>query len=131
MHSKKWLRNSEGIKPTNKMGVLILLYLVSACQTLIFKPKDPPFKVKIYALKPSESSQFSPQLFRYTHGSMSISAYVIFVSFYDECREMESVNSEVWGEKLQSDYSLKITEIFVKEIMTVVKQINVDLSLHL
>lgn len=45
---------------------------------------------------------------------------------------MESVNSEVDGEKkLQSDYSLKITEIFVKEIMTIVKQINVDLSLCL
>lgn len=44
---------------------------------------------------------------------------------------MESVNSEVCGEKLQSDYSLEITEIFVKEIMTIVKQINVDLSLCL
>lgn len=63
------------------MGVLILLYLVSACQTLIFKPKDHLFKVKIYALKPSESSQFSPQLFCNTHGSVPISAYVIFDSF--------------------------------------------------
>lgn len=46
---------------------------------------------------------------------------------------MDSVNSEVEREKkkLQSDYSLKITEISVKEIMTIVKQINVDLSLRL
>lgn len=77
MRSDKLHGNSEGIKPTNKMGVLILFYLVSAWQTLIFKPKDDHFKVKICALKPSDSSRLSRQLFCNTHGSAPISAYVI------------------------------------------------------
>lgn len=96
MLSEKLYRIREGIKPTNKMGVLILFYLVSAWQTLIFKPKDDHFKVKkkIYALKPLTSRQFPPQLFCNTHGCAR-QCPCDFDSLYDLCGEMESVSSEV------------------------------------